>query len=97
MPDAPLIVLTAMGIDPFMAAFAPEPYLRKVNAGKLCLYTALANSVAHGENRVLEDAVARSSLTRGISRSLGRKTQSIHIQNWTRLSRYDCGRFLDPA
>jgi hypothetical protein len=54
--DTPLIVLTAMGIDPFMAAFAPEPYLRKANAGKLRLYTALANSVAHGENRVLDDA-----------------------------------------
>ena len=52
----PLIVLTAMGIDPFMAAFMPEPYLRTINAAKIGLYMALANSVTHGENRVLEDA-----------------------------------------
>ncbi len=52
----PLIVLTAMGIDPFMAPFMPEPYLRTINAAKIGLYMALANSVTHGENRVLEDA-----------------------------------------
>ncbi|HEY5008125.1 MAG TPA: hypothetical protein VII42_08985, partial [Caulobacteraceae bacterium] len=56
MPDAPLIVLTAMGIDPFMAAFMPEPYLHELNARKQAFYTDLARSVPLGENRMLEDA-----------------------------------------
>jgi len=55
-PDVPLIVLTAMGIDPFMAAFMPEPYLREMNDGKRVIYTALAESVPRGEHRVLENA-----------------------------------------
>jgi len=56
LPDVPVIVLTAMGIDPFMAAFAPEAYLRALNAGKVGLYDALAASVTLGENRLLPDA-----------------------------------------
>ena len=56
IPDVPLIVLTAMGLDPFMAAFMPEPFLREVNEGKRVMYTALAESVPRGENRVLENA-----------------------------------------
>ncbi len=55
-PDVPLIVLTAMGIDPFMAVFMPEPYLRKVNEGKLVIYSRLAESVPRGEHRVVENA-----------------------------------------
>jgi pimeloyl-ACP methyl ester carboxylesterase len=55
-PDVPLIVLTAMGIDPFMAAYMPEPYLRKLNDGKRVIYAALAESVPRGEHRVLENA-----------------------------------------
>jgi len=56
MPDAPLIVLTAMGIDPFMAPFMPEPYLRDINLRKQVFYTNFARSVRRGENRSLEDA-----------------------------------------
>jgi pimeloyl-ACP methyl ester carboxylesterase len=56
MPDVPLIVLIAMGLDPFMAAFMPEPYLREVNDRKRVIYTALAGSVPRGEYRVLENA-----------------------------------------
>jgi len=56
MPDAPLIVLTAMGIDPFMAPFMPEPYLREINDRKQAFYTDFARSVRRGENRALEDA-----------------------------------------
>jgi pimeloyl-ACP methyl ester carboxylesterase len=56
MPDVPLIVLSAMGIDPFMAAFAPESYLRALNPGKHVMYTALAGSVPRGEHRPLENA-----------------------------------------
>jgi pimeloyl-ACP methyl ester carboxylesterase len=56
MPDAPLIVLTAMGIDPFMAPFMPQAYLRDLNVRKERIYQAFAASVPHGENRSLPDA-----------------------------------------
>ncbi len=56
MPDVPLIVLCAMGIDPSMAAIMPESYLRKMNDGKRVLYTALAESVPRGEYREVENA-----------------------------------------
>lgn len=55
-PDVPLIVLIAMGIDPFMAPIMPESYLRKMNDGKRVLYTALAESVPRGEYRAVENA-----------------------------------------
>ena len=56
MPNARLIVLTAMGIDPFMAAFMPEPYLRELNARKQGYYADFARSAPRGENRLLADA-----------------------------------------
>ena len=56
MPDAPVIVLTAMGIDPFMAAFSPEPYLREINTHKQAFYSRFAESVPSGENRLLGNA-----------------------------------------
>jgi pimeloyl-ACP methyl ester carboxylesterase len=56
LPDAPLIVLTAMGIDPFMAPFMAEPYLRELNDCKQAFYTDLSRSVPRGENRLLADA-----------------------------------------
>jgi pimeloyl-ACP methyl ester carboxylesterase len=56
MPDVPLIVLIAMGIDPFMAVFMPEPYLRELNDGKRVIYATLAESVPRGECRLLENA-----------------------------------------
>jgi pimeloyl-ACP methyl ester carboxylesterase len=55
-PDVPLIVLIAMGLDPFMAAFMSKPHLRKMNVGKRVIYQALAESVPRGEYRVLEEA-----------------------------------------
>jgi len=56
MPDTPLILLTAMGIDPFQAVLLPTPYLRELNLRKLAFYTAFATSLPHGENRAIEDA-----------------------------------------
>ena len=57
MPDVPLI-LTAMGIDPFKEAVSggtPESLLREEIEGKRRLYTALADSVSQGENRLVDD------------------------------------------
>ena len=56
MPDVPLIVLTAMGIDPFMAPFMAEPYLRRLNDLKAGFYDDFARSAPRGENRRIEDA-----------------------------------------
>jgi pimeloyl-ACP methyl ester carboxylesterase len=57
MPDVPLIILTAMGVDPFKEAVSggmPEALLREELEGKRRLYTALAESVSHGENRLVD-------------------------------------------
>jgi len=54
LPDIPLIVLTAMAIDPFQAAFLPEAYLRELNARKREFYDDFAASVRRGENRVVD-------------------------------------------
>ena len=56
MPDVPLLVLIAMGIDQFQTAFMPESYLREMNDAKRILYTTLAESVPRGEHRVVENA-----------------------------------------
>jgi hypothetical protein len=56
MPDTPVIVLTAMGIDPFQAVLLPTPYLHELNLAKLAFYTAFAASLPRGENRAIEDA-----------------------------------------
>jgi hypothetical protein len=56
MPDVPLIVLIAMGIDLFMALFIPEGFLREVNDAKCVVYTDFARSLPQGEHRILEDA-----------------------------------------
>jgi pimeloyl-ACP methyl ester carboxylesterase len=56
LPDVPLIVLTAMGIDPFQAAFIPQTQLRELNALKEPIYETFARSVPRGENRSLADA-----------------------------------------
>jgi hypothetical protein len=59
MPDVPLIVLTATAIDPFKEAVTqgiPTSLLHEEAEAKTRLYTALAKSVSHGENRVLDDA-----------------------------------------
>jgi pimeloyl-ACP methyl ester carboxylesterase len=56
MPDVPLIVLTAMGIDPFRALFATDASQRELNEVKLAINRAIANSVPRGEHRVLDNA-----------------------------------------
>jgi pimeloyl-ACP methyl ester carboxylesterase len=54
LPDTPLIVLTAMGIDPFQAALLSTSYLRELNVRKLAFYDAFAASQPRGENRAIE-------------------------------------------
>lgn len=56
LPDVPMIVLTAMGLDPFMAVFTPDSFLRQVNDGKRSMYEAFARSVPRGEHREVENA-----------------------------------------
>lgn len=59
IPDVPLIVLTAMGVDAFKRAVLigeSDELLRQENEGKRRLYEALAGSVPRGENRVIEGA-----------------------------------------
>ena len=56
MPDVPLIVLTAMGLDPFRAVFASDASQRKLNEVKWAINQAIAKSIPRGEHRVLEDA-----------------------------------------
>jgi pimeloyl-ACP methyl ester carboxylesterase len=56
MPDVPLLVLTAMGVDQFQTAFMSDSYVREMNEAKRVLYAALATSVPRGEQRVLENA-----------------------------------------
>lgn len=56
MPDVPLIVLCALGVDAPTAALMPESYLPRMNDGKRALFTALASSIPHGEYREVENA-----------------------------------------
>src|SRR6516165_8182506 len=56
MPDVPLIVITGMGIDPFRALFSTDASQRELNEVKLAINRAIADSVPHGEHRVLENA-----------------------------------------
>jgi pimeloyl-ACP methyl ester carboxylesterase len=57
MPDVPLIVLCSMGTDGFKTAVLigeSESLLREEIEGKRRLYTALAESVPRGENRLID-------------------------------------------
>ncbi|MGP4081524.1 alpha/beta fold hydrolase [Pseudalkalibacillus sp. R45] len=60
MPDIPLIVYTAMGIDPFMTPITSKSFLRETidpfNNVKNTIYTKFANSVPRGEHRILNNA-----------------------------------------
>lgn len=60
MPDIPLIVVTAMGIDPFMIPLASKAFLREstdpFNKIKNTVYTKLAKSVPRGEHRIFKNA-----------------------------------------
>ncbi len=51
-----MIVLAAMGIDPFMAALMPEAQLHELNSRKAALYRPLAESVPRGEYREVAGA-----------------------------------------
>ncbi len=56
IPVVPMIVYTAMGIDPTQTVFATEEIVRAQNAAKLATNAAFARSVPGAESRVLEDA-----------------------------------------
>ena len=60
MPDIPLIVFTAMGIDPFTTLIMSQSFLRETtdpfNNIKKITYAKLANSVPRGEHRILKNA-----------------------------------------
>lgn len=59
LPDVPLIVLTAMDIDDFKKAVLigeSEALLREEIDGKRRLHDALAASVSHGQNRLVDGA-----------------------------------------
>ncbi|WP_062106250.1 alpha/beta fold hydrolase [Bacillus niameyensis] len=60
LPDIPLIVYTAMGIDPFMTPITSKSFLRDTldpfNNIKNAVYRKLANSVPRGEHRILKSA-----------------------------------------
>lgn len=55
-PGQPTIVLTSMGIDPFMAPFMSEATLRELNVQKAAFYAAFSALAPRGENRLLPDA-----------------------------------------
>jgi len=56
LPDVPMIVLTATGLDPFMAVMSTPAYQRDLIARKTKFYDALAASVPRGENRLTQNA-----------------------------------------
>lgn len=60
MPDIPLIVFTALGIDPFTTLLMSRSFLRETtdpfNNVKKTIYTKLANSFPRGEHRILKNA-----------------------------------------
>lgn len=56
LPDVPLIVLSAMGVDPTQAHLWSEDTVREMNTAKLDLHAHLAASVPRGGHRVIGDA-----------------------------------------
>lgn len=56
VPDVPVTVITAMGLDPAQRAFAPDELQQRVNAGKRIVNDLVAASFSRGRNVVLEDA-----------------------------------------
>jgi pimeloyl-ACP methyl ester carboxylesterase len=56
LPDVPLVVLTALGVDAGQALVLSRKALRELTEGKCRLGSALADSVTSGEHRTLEDA-----------------------------------------
>jgi hypothetical protein len=62
LPDVPVIVLAATGIDPGLRLLLPPKAQRAMADGNRRLYTDLAGSVTRGEYRPLEGA-RHSTLT----------------------------------
>jgi pimeloyl-ACP methyl ester carboxylesterase len=56
LPDVPMIVLTAMGRNPFWAKFLSEELMVEAQSGVRDLHRAIAGSVSHGEHREVEGA-----------------------------------------
>jgi pimeloyl-ACP methyl ester carboxylesterase len=57
IPDVPLVVITAMGIDPAQRAMgAPDALQQKINDGKRTHNDLIARTTPGGRNVVLEDA-----------------------------------------
>ncbi|MFF7216853.1 alpha/beta fold hydrolase [Streptomyces sp. NPDC008238] len=56
LPDVPLIVLSAMGVDPTQAHLWSEDTVRAMNTAKSELHAALAASVPRGDHRVVDGA-----------------------------------------
>lgn len=55
-PTVPVIIYTAMGMDPTQLAFSTEEVIRAQNQAKLTTNLAYIRTVPGAENRVLEDA-----------------------------------------
>lgn len=60
VPDVPLIVLSALGIDPGQALFLSPADLAAQNEAKLRLNTSIAASMPRGEHRVLDSGTHSS-------------------------------------
>ncbi|WP_205830071.1 alpha/beta hydrolase [Microbispora hainanensis] len=56
LPDVPLIVLTAGGVNPYWAKFLPEEVMREAHDGVRALHAAMARSVPRGRQRVVDGA-----------------------------------------
>ena len=56
VPDVPITLLSAMGIDPVQAAFTPVELQQRVNEGKHTLHELIARSVRRGRHVVVPDA-----------------------------------------
>ncbi|WP_432844615.1 alpha/beta fold hydrolase [Amycolatopsis sp. CA-161197] len=56
LPDVPLVVLSALGANPYWAQFASPELMREMLAGIKALHASIAASVPRGEHRVLDGA-----------------------------------------
>ena len=56
LPDVPVLVLAATGIDPYQAVVMPAAQLRELNRQKAGLYAPLVKSVPRGEYREVDGA-----------------------------------------
>ncbi|WP_284742661.1 alpha/beta hydrolase [Amycolatopsis sp. RTGN1] len=56
LPDVPLIVLTAMGRNPYWSQFGSEELIQAAQRGIRDLHASIAAGSSRGEHRVLDDA-----------------------------------------